>query len=483
MEPLLEDEGEVLRERPITFKEHNFKENRPQWLLFSALELYFIITFALEPSISIILAHLAFIPSLVMYKWFRRIYRRDAKPSFTDTVRTYTWVFWYAHFISFAAVVFWILITFEVTLASTWSQTRLDVEYAIGCEGMVLYDPNCPNMEVSQCDYKGELIPVANLIFSRQCNWTPDFGGCVALDTATHMYYPCTQENVDRNSFWSKEEYREQVELEIFRRLRTSFAFHVFFMCLTIGKGLIEQSVKYHFSVKARKNFPSMLTESHIDGMLYSITIIGIAFGTAEAIFDVAVDLLANKTISFLLVSLLFGTLNHGVTSYIIGIGLCKRYILRQNGQGFWKIIMVPVFIQWCFDYLKWWLLDFSMDYEYMKVFFTVMCICAFGCGYWILSRFRQRLKKEFLAAGFAPMGDEQGIQMEVTSYNDEIEEHELSPAEAVDNNPIAVKEQTEGATSTGETGEDENEADENDDNDESGDGSTSNAEEQIPLK
>jgi hypothetical protein len=184
------------------------------------------------------------------------------------------------------------------------------------------------------------------------------------LDTSTHMHYPCTQEIFDRKSSYSEEQYKEQVDLEIFRRLRTTFPFHVFFLCFTIGKGLIEESVKYHFSTKARKRFPTMLTESHIDGMLYLVTIIGISFGTAEAIFAVAIDLLANKTIMFLLVSLFLGTLNHGVTSYIIGIGLCKRYILRQNEQTYLKIIAVPVFIQWGFDYLKWWLLDYSMDNE-----------------------------------------------------------------------------------------------------------------------
>jgi len=484
MEPLLEDEGETLRQRPITFQEHNIMDVKAQWFLFGILEVYFIVTYLLDPSITIVLAHFAFIPSLVMYKWFRRIWRRAGEPSFPDTVRTYTWSFWYAHFISFAAVVFWILLTFEVTLSSTWKQTRTDVEYDVGCEEMVLYDISCAELQVSQCEFVGQLNPVEELPLSRECTWSTDFGGCVILDPATHVHYPCTLESVDRSSFYSEEEYQEQVDLEIFRRLRTSFPFHVFFLCLTLGKGFIEQSVKYHFSTKARKRFPTMLTESHIDGMLYLITIIGIAFGTAEAIFDVAIDLLANKTIIFLLVSLFFGTLNHGVTSYIIGIGLCKRYILRQKEQGYCKIIMVPILIQWGFDYLKWWLLDYSMDNEMMQVFFTIMCMSAFSAGYCILSRFRKQLRDEFLAAGFlVPAGEGMGIQLEVTSYNDDVEEPDATPAEVDEPPAISLKDEMEGTKTTDRPGESETENNENIDGSDSGSSSSVAAEEQNPLK
>jgi len=483
MEPLLEDEGEILRQRPITLQEHNITDVKAQWFLFGILEVYIIVTYILEPSITILLAHLAFIPSLVMYKWFRRIWRRGGQPSFPDTVRTYTWSFWYAHFISFAAVVFWILLTFEVTLSSTWRQTRTDVEYDVGCEEMVLYDISCAEYQISQCDFVGQLTPVEDLPLSKECTWSLDYGGCVILDTTTHLHYPCTEESVDRKSFYSKEEWQEQVDLEIFRRLRTSFPFHVFFLCLTIGKGFIEQSVKYHFSTKARKRFPSMLTEMHIDGMLYLITIIGISFGTAEAIFDVAIDLLPNKTIIFLLTSLFFGTLNHGVTSYIIGIGLCKRYILRQKEQSYVKVIFVPVLIQWAFDYLKWWLLDYSMDNQIMQVFFTIMCISAFSAGYCILSRFRQLLRDEFLAAGFiVPTGETMGIQLEVASYNDDVEEPHATPT-GVDEPPaISLKDQIEGTT-TDRTGESEAENNQNDDGGDSGSSSSVAAEEQNPLK
>lgn len=479
MEPLLEEEGEIFREQPITFQEHNIMEFKAAWLLFGILEVYFIVTYFLKPSITIVLAHLAFIPSLVMYKWFRRIYKRGAQPSFSDTVRTYTWSFWYAHFVSFAAVVFWILITFEVALASTWKQTRTNVEFDVGCENMMLYDPDCSERLISKCDFVGKLIPVKNLPLSQKCVWSSHYGGCVILDTASHLHYPCTQEVVDRRSFYSEKQYQEIVDLEIFRRLRTSFPFHVFFLCLTIGKGFIEQSVKYHFSTKARKSFPTMLTESHIDGMLYLITIIGISFGTAEAIFDVAIDLLANKTIIFLLVSLLFGTLNHGVTSYIIGIGLCKRYILRQNGQTYVKIIAVPIFIQWAFDYLKWWLLDYSMDNRWMQLFFTVMCIICFSGGYCILSQFRKQLRNEFLAAGFAPTGEELGIQLEVTSYNDDIGVADETPTKPGNR---SSKDEAEGSTTKESTDEHETEINQNDDKTAAGT-STIAAEEQKPLK
>jgi len=413
MVPLLEegDEGQEQRNQPLTLEDHKLSQTKCQWFLFFSLNLCFIIWCILEPSITILLAYLAFIPSLIMYKWWRKIYRRGGLPKFPDTVREYTLAFWYAHFISFVAVVFWILLIFELTLASTWRATHREVSEQIMCEDMVLFDTTCAYLSAQGCEFNG---PFA--LTTDGCSWNNDFGGCVTFEANEDNYYPCTSGINGTETFYDQESYQEKVDLETFQKLRSSLELNAFMIFLTIGKGTIEQSIKYYFSQKSRKKFPTMLSETHIDGILYLVTIIGIAFGTAEAILDVAVDLMAGNTILFLLVSLFFGTLNHGVTSYIIGIGLCKRYILRQNDQTYFRIVSVPILIQWCFDYGKWWLLDYSSDRPIIQLFFAIMCITAFVGGYCVLSRQRLNLRDQFLSGGMAQI-ENSGVQLQVTSY------------------------------------------------------------------
>lgn len=434
MQPLLEegDEGEEDRNRPLTLAEHKLSETKCQWGLFFVLNFCFIIACILDPSISILLAYLAFIPSLIMYKWWRKIYRRGGLPQFPDTVREYTLAFWYAHFISFVAVVFWILLVFELTLASAWRSCHSIVEEEFGCQGMVLYDTSCAELSISECEFNG---PFA---IGNGCSWNSGFEGCVTYVETVSTYYPCTTGIDGKESYYDQESYQEKVDLETFQRLRSSFELHAFMIFLTVGKGIIEQSIKYYFSQKSRKKFPTMLSETHIDGILYLVTIIGISFGTAEAILDVAIDLMAGNTILFLLVSLFFGTLNHGVTSYLIGIGLCKRYILRQNEQTYLRIISVPILIQWCFDYGKWWLLDYSSDRPIMQLFFTLMCIAAFVGGYCVLSRHRLNLRNEFLSGGLAQR-ENSGVQLQVTSYCTEENNGGLQDAEGNQTNEKVI--------------------------------------------
>jgi len=409
MQPLLEegDEGEEDRNQPLTLAEHKLSETKCQWILFFVLKFCFIIWCVLDPSISILLVFLAFIPSLIMYKWWRKIYRRGGLPEFPDTVREYTLAFWFAHFISFVAVVFWFLLVFELTLASAWWSCHSTVEEEIGCQGMVLYDTSCADISISECEFNGPFD------IATGCSWKNQFEGCVTNEEET--YYPCTTGIDGKESYYDQESYQEKVDLETFQRLRSSFELNAFMIFLIVGQGIIEQSIKYYFSQRSRKKFPTMLSETHIDGILYLVTIIGIAFGTAAAILDVAVDLMAGNTILFLLVTLFFGTFNHGVTSYLIGIGLCKRYILRQNEQTYFRIISMPILIQWCFDYGKWWLLD-STDRPTMQLFFTLMCIAAFMGGYCVLSRQRLSLRNEFLSGGMA-QSENTGVQLQVTSY------------------------------------------------------------------
>jgi len=416
MDPLLEDgDGdEEQRNQPITWEDHKLSEVKCQGTLFFVLKLCFFTMFILDPSITILLAYLAYIPSLIMYKWWRKIYRRGGLPEFPDTVRQYTLAFWYAHFISFVTVIFWILLVFELTLASKWESTRNEVSEWLKCDYMTSFDTSCPmGISVHSCEFNGPMEATDG------CSWSSDFGGCVKYQSTWDRYFACTA-GIYGNEWLNQESYDEEVDLQTIKSLRSSWELNGFIILLTVGKGLIEQSIKYYFSQKSRKKFPTMLSETHIDGILYLVTIIGIAFGTAEAIFDVAVDLMAGKTLLFLLVSLFFGTLNHGVTSYIIGIGLCKRYILRQNDQTFFKIIYIPILIQLCFDYGKWWLLENSSDNVILQIFFTALCFNAFCAGYCVLSRQRLSLRDEFLSGG--AQIENSGVQLQVTSYCEEEE-------------------------------------------------------------
>merc|ERR1719411_753861 len=88
--------------------------------------------------------------------------------------------------------------------------------------------------------------------------------------------------------------------------------------------------------------------------------------------------------------------MNHGVTSYIMGIQMCRKYIIRKH-MPLWRILMVPIALQWCFDYGKWWLLDYSIDRPFMQVMFALLCISAFVTGYCVLSKKRLILREEFL--------------------------------------------------------------------------------------
>jgi len=415
MDPLLEDEDgdEEKINQPLTLQDHKLSETMWHWGLYFALNLCFI-AYAFWISISIVLAYLAFGPSLIMYKWWRKIYRRGGLPEFPDTVCQYTLSFWCAHFVSFVTFIFWILLVFELTLSSKWESTRNEVSEWLKCEYMDSFDPSCPNYWVNSCAFN-ESMEATN-----GCSWSSDFGGgCVTYQSTTDIYFPCTTGS-DGKEWYDVDSYDEEVDLKTFKSLRSSLELNGFIILLTVGKGIIEQSIKYYFSQNSRKKFPTMLSEAHIDGILYLVTIIGIAFGTAEAIVDIAIDLLADTTLLFLLVSLFFGTLNHGVTSYIIGIGLCKRYILRRTDQTFFEIIWIPILIQWCFDYGKWWLLENSSDNVILQVFFTVMCFNAFCAGYCVLQRQRLNLRDEFLAGG--AQIDNSGVQLQVTSYCEEEE-------------------------------------------------------------
>jgi len=416
MVPLLEKGAGEEEERnwPLTLKDHKLSETKWQFSLFSALKLCFIIIFVLDPSITILLVFLAFIPSLIMYKWWRNIFKRGGLPEFPDTVREYTLAFWYAHLISFVIVVFWILLVFELTLSSKWRSTRSEVAEEVRCSYMEVFDTACPNFPVSSCEFTGLVEEIDG------CVWNSNFEGCVTYLSSTESYYPCTT-GYDGQQWLHQVSFDEEVDLETLKSLRSSVELNIFMILHTVGKGVIEQSIKYYFSQKSRKKFPTMLSETHIDGILYLVTIIGISFGTAEVILDLAFDLIAGSTIMFLLVSLFFGTLNHGVTSYIIGIGLCKRYILRQDDQSFFRIIYVPILIQWCFDYGKWWLLEYSSDNFYLQIFFTVACFNAFCAGYCVLSRQRLNLREEFLSSG--AQQENSGVQLQVTSYFEDEED------------------------------------------------------------
>jgi hypothetical protein len=99
-----------------------------------------------------------------------------------------------------------------------------------------------------------------------------------------------------------------------------------------------------------------------------------------------------------------------------------------------------------------------------MQLFFAIMCISAFSFGYCILSKFRKRLRDEFLADGFAATGEELGIQLEVTSYDDDAEVSDETTSGVVDSSALTVGDQIEGSVTKCISGERDNEFDENED-------------------